>query len=70
MAAASHVPRASCRSWAAYVAGTLLVLMHECGGRPPPGMGFSALVASDVPPGEVTCSERHQGVKLRTDRTV
>ena len=38
-------------SWAAYVAGTLLVLMHECGARVPPGMHLCALVASDVPPG-------------------
>jgi galactokinase len=42
---------ASCCSWAAYVAGTLLVLMHECGARVPPGMHLCALVASDVPPG-------------------
>lgn len=37
-------------SWAAYVAGTLLVLMHECGAQLG-GDSLAVLVASDVPPG-------------------
>lgn len=51
LVAAADVQSARSCSWAAYIAGTLLVLMHECGARVPPGMSLCALVASDVPPG-------------------
>lgn len=46
-----HHPCDSCRSWAAYVAGTLLVLMHECIAQLG-GASLAVLVVSDVPPGE------------------
>jgi len=48
-----HRPCDSRRSWAAYVAGTLLVLMHECVTQLG-GASLAVLVASDVPPGETT----------------
>ena len=51
-------------SWAAYVAGCLLVLLREKGLRLPPGESLSLLVSSDVPEGKGVSSSAAVEVRV------